>query len=129
MKKNTYMVAVKVEVVVMPVVYMEVIAKNAKDAVAQVKAMKKTLIDTHRQAILDEFKECVDQDEVLIHKVDSISSAGPANQYHSDAECGLCAKVGGFNKGLHGVDLAEHIRTTLKKCSTVRAIQIANGKD
>jgi hypothetical protein len=127
--KKTYIVPVKVEVIVMPVIYVEVIAANATDARNQVKQIKNKIVKTHKTEILDEFAECVKEDEVLVHKVSEVCKAERANLYHTEQECGLCAKADGLRMGLRSIDLAEHIRTRFKGCTTLRALEIANQKD
>jgi hypothetical protein len=84
-KLKSYMVAV--QVTIKPTVYIEVLAKNAEDAVTAVNEDALQIVADNLEAFqneaMDEFSEATE-------KTVKVISCGRANQYHSDSECELC---------------------------------------
>ena len=123
-KKKAFMVPVQVMV---PVTVMyEEIAESPSEAVKSVRKLFHNNTLTHSR-LVDIFRSAIDQDDIDVNTRIKVLGADDASEYHSANECGICAKVQGINSGLKGIDLAEHVRKTIK-CSTVRAIEIAENK-
>ena len=75
-------------------VYQELIARNERDAVKQVKKMvkKEKIPEKYEVDFMDELKIQSKYFDFSGEKV-TVVSAGRASQYHSDQECELCAEV------------------------------------
>lgn len=91
-KQNSYMVAV--QVAIKPTVYFEVVANNAKDAVAQVTADLVGL-DSKRLTKLFQAECLTELDDAPKLKIEN---CGKSDQYHSEAECLICRRLARANK-------------------------------
>jgi hypothetical protein len=126
MKKKSYVVTVEV---MMPV---SIICEEIAESPAQARAKVKQRFPNGcigSKAMVNTFRDAIDPDDIFMSLPVSVSRAEPAEEFHSPAECGLCAKVQGLKAGLVSIDLAEHIRKTFKGCTTLRALDIANQKE
>jgi phosphoenolpyruvate-protein kinase (PTS system EI component) len=86
--KKSYMVAV--QVTLRPVVYIEVEASSAGEAVSQVRGDVMQTVANSLEAYLDEVKTDFSD---LEEKNVKVISCGRSDQYHSAAECELCASI------------------------------------
>lgn len=91
MSKKTYMLAVQVDVVIPATVYVEVYANSEREALRGIsKRSLKASLTEYREAFLEEAKS--DLSEAKLRKPRKLS-CGRASQYHSAAECEMCAEV------------------------------------
>ncbi len=86
--KRTYMIAV--QITVRPVVYCEVIAENAQDAVEKVKDGVHLFVEANMKHFKSEILTDLEGKEYAGPKV---ISCGRSDQYHSEDECKLCKSV------------------------------------
>lgn len=87
--KRSYMVAV--QVTVKPVVYIEVIANSASEAVLNVNQDVMQTIANNLEAFHDETK--LEFQDISEKQVKTIS-CGRSSQYHTESECEVCASLG-----------------------------------
>jgi len=91
------MVAVSRRVTLNPTVYCEVAAESASEAVELVRSQEKDFVLDERHFV-EEAIIMIKDDNQLAQAKSTLKSAGPASQYHSEAECKLCAKTNRENR-------------------------------